>query len=87
MIQGSGNFEVRLESTEDNREKTKVVMTGVIYVAYEKVNIVVDKSQTTKMKFEMNGNEFYQQLQSAGYRLQDCFSNLVREVKSNETGS
>lgn len=85
MIQhGSGNFEVLLENGKDP-DHPKTIMTGVIQVPYDKVEITVDQNHMQKMKVRLTGDEFYKKLENVGYRLEEGFR-LVQEVEHNDTG-
>lgn len=85
MIQhGTGSFEVLLEN-EKNPDNPKVIMTGLIYVPYEKVNITVDESKTQKNAFRISGEDFYKKLEMVGYYLEEGFR-LIQELECNNTG-
>lgn len=82
---GSGNFEVLLDNEKDP-DNPKVLMSGIIRVPFENVEIKFDEDQKIQAKNKLNKEEFYEKLKKVGYKLEDEFITL-QQLSFNDTGN
>ena len=82
--QGSGNFEVLLDNEKDP-DNPKVLMTGIIKVPFENVDIKFDEDHQIQAKNKLNKEQFYEKLKKVGYKLEDEFVTL-QHLSFNDTG-